>query len=162
MEFNVDKKNCKVQVVREFAAPLSQVWDAWTQKEILDKWWAPKPYQTVTLGIDFSTGGYWSYKMLSPEGDAHYCRADYSEVIPQKSFSGLDAFCNAEGNINMDFPRQKWNVNFEEQGSKTVVTIEIQYEKLEDLEKIIGMGFKEGFTMALGNLDELFAASTTV
>lgn len=38
-----------------------------------------------------------------------------------------------------------------------MVSIEIHYEKPEDLEKVIEMGFKEGFTMALGNLDELLA-----
>jgi hypothetical protein len=32
---------------------------------------------------------------------------------------------------------------------------EIQYESLADLETILEMGFEEGFTMALGNLDEL-------
>ena len=32
MDFVVDKENRRVKVVREFAAPLSKVWAAWTQR----------------------------------------------------------------------------------------------------------------------------------
>jgi uncharacterized protein YndB with AHSA1/START domain len=45
MNFVVDKQNNKVKVTREFAAPLSKVWAAWTQSELLDQWWAPKPWK---------------------------------------------------------------------------------------------------------------------
>ena len=38
MNFVIDKENRKVKVAREFAAPLSKVWSAWTQSELLDKW----------------------------------------------------------------------------------------------------------------------------
>jgi uncharacterized protein YndB with AHSA1/START domain len=43
------------------------------------------------------------------------------------------------------------------QGETTLVNVSIKHDTLEDLEKIIEMGFKEGFTMAMGNLDELFS-----
>lgn len=39
--------------------------------------------------------------------------------------------------------------------SKTLVSILLKFETIEALEGIIKMGFKEGFTMGLGNLDEL-------
>ena len=43
MDFSVDKENKRISVKREFAAPLSRVWAAWTESELLDQWWAPKP-----------------------------------------------------------------------------------------------------------------------
>lgn len=46
--FIVNKENRTVNVEREFAANLDLVWDAWTKPEILDQWWAPKPYQNKT------------------------------------------------------------------------------------------------------------------
>jgi PhnB protein len=39
-----------------------------------------------------------------------------------------------------------------------MVDITIAYQSLNDLEKIIELGFKEGFTMAMGNLDQYFEA----
>ena len=163
-DFSVNKDENTIFVQREFAAGLDQVWDAWTKPEILDQWWAPKPYQTRTKSMDFREGGSWLYAMLSPENIAHWCRADYKNIEPQKQFSGLDAFCDEDGNVNKDFPRSLWNNVFSEEATTTTgtttttVNITIKYDSLASLEKIIGLGFKEGFTMALGNLDQYLEA----
>lgn len=153
--FLVDKEQKQIKVERSFSAPLNLVWSAWTEAEILDQWWAPKPYRTETKSMDFREGGLWLYSMVSPEGDRHYCRADYKTIQHQKQYSALDAFCDEDGNINQDFPRMFWTNSFTEQQESTVVNIVVQYDALEDLEKIVEMGFKEGFAMAMDNLDEL-------
>ena len=157
-DFSVNRENNTISVKREFAADLNLVWAAWTTPELLDQWWAPKPYQTKTKSMDFREGGSWFYAMISPENVAHWCRADYKKIEPLKSFSGLDAFCDEQGVINQDFPRSLWTNTFVEHGNNTTVNIIIAYEKLDDLEKIIALGFKEGFTMALGNLDQYIEA----
>jgi uncharacterized glyoxalase superfamily protein PhnB/uncharacterized protein YndB with AHSA1/START domain len=151
--FTVNKENSTIHVQREFAADLDLVWDAWTNPEILDHWWAPKPYRVQTKSMDFREGGRWFYAMISPENEAHWCLADYKKIDPRKSYTGLDAFCDAAGNINTEFPRSLWTNAFQENKTTTTVNISIKYESLTDLEKIIALGFKEGFTMAMGNLD---------
>lgn len=155
MDFTVDKENCKVNVSREFAAPLNLVWEAWTKAEILDKWWAPRPYQAITKSMDFKVGGRWHYHMKGPEGDIHWCLADYKSIDFEQEFQCTDAFCDEEMNINEEFSPGYWTVAFESQGSQTLVKVNIQHQSLEIIEKIIEMGFKEGFTMALSNLDEV-------
>ena len=52
-DFSVDKENKKITVTREFAAELALVWKAYTTKEILDQWWAPKPWKAKTNSMDF-------------------------------------------------------------------------------------------------------------
>lgn len=153
MNFVVDKDNNKIKVEREFDAPLEMVWAAWTDSEILDEWWAPKPYKAETKFMDFRVGGYWLYAMVSPEGEKHWCRADYQAINPMQSYSLLDAFCDENGNINVAFPRMQWNNSFVEEDESTVVYIEINFDKPEDLEKVIEMGLKEGFTACMENLD---------
>ena len=158
MNFSVDKENKKIKVEREFAAPLENVWAAWTESEILDKWWAPKPWQTKTKSMDFREGGYWIYAMVGPGNETHWCIAEYKTITFRKNFSGLDAFCDEHGNINQELPRSLWFVSFIENPESTMVNIEVSYNELSDLEKIIEMGFREGFTAALENLDALFKA----
>lgn len=155
MNFSVDKENKKIKVEREFEAPLPKVWDAWTKSELLDQWWAPKPWKAKTKKMDFREGGTWLYAMVGPDGSEHWSLAEYKSISPQKSFSGLDAFCDPNGKINEDLPRSLWSVGFREAGDATMVDIEIKYETLIDLEKIIEMDFKEGFTIGMENLDEL-------
>lgn len=157
-DFTVNKETKTINVKREFAAPKEMVWEAWTNPEILDQWWAPKPYKTVTKSMDFREGGTWFYGMVSPENECHWCRADYIKIKTHEFYNGLDAFCDAEGNINTEFPRTKWNVTFHDKGEHTLVEINNIFDDLDGLEKIINLGFKEGFTMALSNLDEYFSA----
>jgi uncharacterized glyoxalase superfamily protein PhnB/uncharacterized protein YndB with AHSA1/START domain len=157
-DFVVNKENNTVNVTREFAAELDLVWDAWTKPEILDQWWAPKPYRTETKSMDFREGGMWLYAMISPEGEKHWCKNDYHKIVHHQYFSGLDAFCDEYGKVNTDMPRTLWTNTFSQKGETTTVSIVAQYESLADLEKIIQLGFKEGFTMALGNLDQYIEA----
>lgn len=157
-DFTVDRDNKTINVKREFAAPLDKVWAAWTQSELLDQWWAPKPWKAETKTMDFKTGGHWLYAMVGPNGEKHWSRADYKSVDAQKSFSNLNAFTDEDGNVSQDAPRSLWKNSFDRSGDTTTVSIVIKHDKLEDLEKYIEMGFKEGFTMGLGNLDELLAS----
>ena len=153
-----DPSNKKLIVVREFDAPLDHVWKAWTESELLDQWWAPKPWRAETKTMDFREGGTWLYSMVGPDGSRHWSRADFKTVIPNKSFIGDDAFCDENGKINPEMPRMHWENEFSETANGTKVTVEITFSSEEQLEKIIEMGFKEGFTMAHGNLDELLVA----
>jgi len=159
MNFSVDKENKKVKVERGFAAPIDKVWAAWTQSEILDQWWAPKPWKAETKSMDFREGGRWLYAMVSPEGEKHWSFADYFSIDPQKSFSGNDGFCDEDGNVTDEFPGSTWHISFAGQENQTVVTVHISYASLDDLEKTLEMGFQEGFTMGLSNLEELLAQS---
>ncbi|MBL7931846.1 MAG: SRPBCC domain-containing protein, partial [Bacteroidia bacterium] len=153
-DFVVNKEKNSIHVTREFAAPSDTVWEAWTNPEILDKWWAPKPYYVKTKSMDFREGGTWLYAMIGPENDTHWCRADYKKITQKKNYSYLDAFCDENGKINTDMPRTSWNVGFKAEAETTVVNVDLQYNSLEDLEKVIQLGFKEGFGMAMDNLDQ--------
>lgn len=152
-DFSVNKENNTIHVTRDFAANLSLVWDAWTKPELLDLWWAPKPFRVQTKSMDFREGGMWHYGMISEENEVHWCRIDYQTIDHQKSYSGLDAFCDEHANLNTAFPRSLWTNEFKSNGENTTVNIVIKYDTLEDLEKIVSYGFKEGFSMAMENLD---------
>ncbi len=151
--FNVDKANNQIKVERSFNAPIDLVWSAWTEAEILDQWWAPKPWVAQTQSMDFREGGHWHYAMVSPEGEKHWGKVDYIKINHQNFFSAYDGFCDAAGKLNTSLPRNKWENNFSQQNEQTLVNIHLIYDSLDDLEKIIEMGFKEGFTSGLENLD---------
>jgi PhnB protein len=157
-DFTVDKDKNSIKVTREFAANLTLVWDAWTKPELLDHWFAPKPYVTKTRSMDFREGGFWHYAMISPENIAHWNRTDYKKIEDKKSFSGSDAFADEDGNINAAFPRSQFSNVFREDAFTTTVNITIVYESLSDLEKVVQMGFKEGLTMTLDNLEQYIEA----
>ena len=157
-EFSVNKENKTITVKREFAAELPLVWDAYTKSEILDQWWAPKPWKSRTKSMDFREGGYWHYAMVGPEGEEHWALANYKTIDPKKRFTALDGFVDAEGVVNTEMPQSKWEVCFTPKEEVTLVENLITFDDLAQLETTIQMGFKEGLTMAMEGLDALLAA----
>lgn len=154
-DFDVNKENNTITVKREFAADIPLVWEAFTNSEIMDQWWAPKPWKTKTKSMDFREGGHWHYAMVGPADEVHWCWADYIHIDPKKKYTGLDAFADEDGHVNKDLPQSSYEVSFTTMGENTLVTYHITYPDLAQLEATIQMGFKEGLSMALQNLDEL-------
>lgn len=156
LEFKKDLPNRRITVTRYFNSSLENVWKAWTERDLLDQWWAPKPWRTVTKSMEFEPGGEWIYAMVGPDDTRHWCKIAYSSIQTLTCFEGLDTFCFENGFRNPELPEMHWKVSFFPSGNATKVVIEIQFDILADLEKIVEMGFEEGFTSALSNLDEIF------
>ena len=147
----------KLKVIREFQAPVALVWKSWTESALLDKWWAPRPWRAETKSLDFREGGMWLYAMKGPDGTTAWCRVDFKTIIPGKSFTSENSFCDENGNINSSFPRMRWFVEFNPTATGSQVDVLIAFDDEAAMQKIIDMGFEAGFTMGLGNLDELLA-----
>ena len=158
-DFSVDRQQKTTTVKREFPAELSRVWEAYTKSEILDQWWAPKPWKARTKSLDFKVGGRWLYAMVGPEGQEHWSIVDYTSIQDQKKFAGRDAFSDADGNVNQEMPQSTWEVTFTATGDNTLVECFVSYDDLAQLEEILKMGFKEGMELAMQGLDDLLSSS---
>jgi uncharacterized protein YndB with AHSA1/START domain len=154
-EFTVDKTAKTAFINREFDADLALVWDAFTKSEILDQWTAPKPWTSKTKFMNFEVGGQRFYAMVSPEGLERWSIQTYTSISPKTNFKMCNAFADEEG--NPELPGSDWDYHFSEQNGTTKVSISIYNESLTRLERMIEMGFKEGFTMSMRNLEDLLA-----
>src|SRR5687768_15668586 len=152
-DFTVDKAAKKVFIIREFDAELSLVWDAFTKAEILDQWVAPKPFVSKTKFMDFKVGGRRFYAMVSPEGHQRWAIQRYTSISPKTNFKMTNAF--ADEKENSELPGSDWDYTFSEENGKTKVNITIYNESRERMEKMIEMGFTEGFKVSMNNLENL-------
>ncbi len=155
--FTVDKSANSVLITREFNAERSLVWDAFTKQEILDQWWAPKPFASKTKAMNFVVGGRRFYAMVSPEGQENWGLQKFTLINPKTNIKWLSSFTDKDENINAEFPTSEWELNFSEQNGTTKVSIVIKHKTLADIEMLIQMGFKEGFTMTLNELENLLS-----
>ena len=155
--FTKDLANKKMVVKRQFDAPVEQVWKAWTESELLDQWWAPRPWKAETKTMDFSEGGRWLYSMIGPERERHWSCVDYKTIVAGKQFTAVNSFCDENGNTNENFPSMHWKNDFQSTDSGTTVMVEIIFTNQSDMDKLLAMGFQQGFAMGLGNLEELLS-----
>lgn len=156
MDFVVDKAAKTVYITKKFAYKRDLVWDAYTKPEILDQWWAPKPFGSKTKVMDFQVGGRRFYAMVSPEGnEQRWAVQRYTSITPKTNFKFFNAFADADENLEL--PGSDWDLNFVEEDGMTTVTTTIYNESLERLERMIETGFREGTMAQLQNLEEVLA-----
>jgi len=153
LDFTVDKPTQTVSITAEFEAGLDLVWDAYTKAELLDQWYAPKPWASKTKHMNFEVGGRRFYAMVSPEGVERWAVQKYTSITPKTNFKLFNAF--ADKDENLELPGSDWDLNFSEQGGTTKVTVSIYNESLERMERLIEMGFKAGTEMQINNLEDL-------
>lgn len=154
-DFLVNKENNTLTIKREFAAERQLVWDCYTKSELLDQWFAPKSFTTMTKSMDFKNGGHWHYAMIDQDGNHYWGYTEYNNIQPIDSYETLDVFCDEAGEINNDLPRAKWEVTFSDKADHTVVETIVFYASLNDLEAVINMGMEGGMISTLEKLDEL-------
>ena len=154
-DFAVDKSAKTVTINMEFDADQSMVWDAFTKPEILDQWYAPKPFQSKTKYMDFKVGGRRFYAMVGPDGQESWALQTYKSITPKTNYTFFNAF--ADKDENPQLPGSDWNVTFIEENGRTKVNISIYNESLERMERLMD-GFKEGMRMTYEQLASLLPA----
>ena len=153
-DFTVDKPAKTVFITREFDAPLSLVWDAFTKQELLDQWTAPAPFVAKTKYMNFEIGGKRFYAMVGPDGQEKWALQKYTSISPKTNFKLFNVF--ADKDENPEPHGSEWDYNFSEQNGITKVSITIFNESFERMERVLA-GFQQGFTATLNNLDKLLA-----
>ena len=153
--FTFDKHNNTITIIREYDAPLEKVWKAWTTSEMLDKWWGPKPWRAITKSLDFREGGHWHYSMNGPEGEVQWGKFDYLTIEPNESFTGKDGFSDENGTLDTTLPQNHWYLRMSQKDNTVMVDMMLTFEKAEDIDTYIDMGFREGITQTLDQLEEI-------
>ena len=154
-DFIVNKENKTIHITREFNANLELVWKAWTTSELLDRWWGPQPWRAETKTMDFREGGFWLYAMVGPEGEKHWSKTNFVSITKEKYFSSKGGFSDENGVLNPALPQNLWENTFIKDDNKVRVEMLLTYDTIDDLEKEIEMGFKEGMTVDFQQLDQL-------
>lgn len=160
-DFSIDKENNSIHIKKEYAADQKLVWESWTTKEWLDKWWGPQPWHVETKTLDFIPNGIWHYAMIGPKGEKHWSLSQFISIDEIHSFIQKGGFCDEEGIMNHDLPQNTWEVAFTPVNANTVVDCKLTYDTAVDLDKFLQMGFQEGITICLKQLDDLLEQNTS-
>lgn len=141
-------------LTRIINAPPAEVYEAWTNPEIVVKWFAPKPWSTSSAQLDVRAGGDSVVTMRSPEGVDYPNRGVYLEVVPNKKLVFTDAFTKAWEPSEKPF--MTGILTFEEAGpGKTKYTARVVHWSVADREAHEQMGFHTGWGQCADQLDAL-------
>ena len=153
--FEKDLAAKKIHVVREFNAPIAIVWKAWTDPDMLEKWWGPKPWVAKTKSMDFTVGGAWLYYMEGPEGQIHWSHVKFTAIEQGARFAADAVFSDENGTVAPGASVGHWDNKFIAIGDKTKVVVDLSFDDESTIKMMVQMGFEGGFTMGLNQLEEL-------
>ena len=72
-----------LKITRTYAAPREKVFRAWTDSEVMKKWFAPSDdFAVPEVQVDAKVGGRYRIVMRSPDGEYHRVSGVYREYAP--------------------------------------------------------------------------------
>lgn len=153
--FNIDYDAATVFVMKTYDQKSTEIWNHFSKTELLDLWWAPKPWKCETQKMNFAEGGTWNYAMIDAKNQKHFAGIDYEEINSPRSISFSDYFTDENQNKKAEFPSTNWLIGFTGVKEGTKLTINLHFASTEDLNQILAMGFEDGLKTTLNQLEEL-------
>lgn len=119
-EIDVDAGTVRLE--RTYEAPAEAVFDAWTNPEVMERWWKADPNHEVRIAADVRVGGDYRFEIQTPDGDDVAVRGTYREVsrpdrlVYSWAWEGSGPYANHESEVAITF--------VEEGPGRTTVVIE--------------------------------------
>jgi uncharacterized protein YndB with AHSA1/START domain len=84
-------------VTRDFDAPVERAWHAWTEPELVMRWWGPRGFTSPLARMDVREGGTSLVCMRSPQGQDLYNTWAYTEIVPLQRIEFIQNFSDQDG-----------------------------------------------------------------
>ncbi len=138
----------EITATRIFDAPRDLVFKVWTDPKHIAQWWGPKGFTNTIHEMDVRPGGVWRFIMHGPDGVDYQNKIVYTEVVKPERI----AYSHVSG------PLFDVTVTFEEQDSKTKLTMQMLFKTAEERDGVVKKyGAVEGLNQTLDRLRDHLA-----
>jgi uncharacterized protein YndB with AHSA1/START domain len=142
----------QILITREFDAPKHLVWEAWTNPELVKRWWHANRGEVTHAEIDLRVGGTWRYVAMTPDGVEVGFHGEYREIVPNERIVSTEAY---EGIPDADANATVNTMTLAEVDGRTTLTVLVQAPSKEVRDAIIDSGMEAGMQDALDLLEEV-------
>jgi uncharacterized protein YndB with AHSA1/START domain len=128
----VARSDDSVRITRVIDAPRDLVFRMWTQRDLLQRWYAPRRCELQILSFDFRVGGAFRHRIREPGGGGCLCSAVFEQIVAPERIVYSLFFSDEQGNpvtgksqgADADWPdRTTVTVTFVEQDGRTTMTL---------------------------------------
>lgn len=163
-EVQMHKPTRDIVVTRTFGVSPAEVWRAWSEPDLVRRWWGPKGFTCPFASMDLREGGISLVAMRDPAGNDIYSTWAYGKVMPHAYFEYVFNLSDADANkldpttvgFPPDFPvdaRHDVRLRPLEQGGTGMTMTEYGYTNAELYELS-----KRGLEECLDKMAAIFAA----
>ncbi|HEX6347001.1 SRPBCC family protein [Umezawaea sp.] len=142
----------RILITREFNAPRHLVFRAWTEPELIKRWWSGGHGEVTVAEVDLRVGGAWRYALVTPEGYEVAFHGEYREVVANERLVCTEAY---EGIPDPDENAALCTYDFEEEGGRTTLRVLVEHRTREGRDAHIDSGMESGMQKGLDLLEEI-------
>lgn len=128
---------------RRIDAPAAAVWRAWTEPDLLERWFAPAPWTVSHAELDLRPGGANLIVMRGPDGSEFPNRGVYLEIVPERRLVFTDAYVSAWEPA--EHPFMTVTISLEPDEAWTLYSAHVAHWTAADRERHEQMGFHDGW-----------------
>lgn len=144
-------------IVADFDAPAERVWDVWADPRKLERWWGPPTWPATFTRHEFTPGGECRYHMTGPEGEKSFGWWRIEALDKPHRIDFRNGLAGGDGEPVPGTEAMPTYALFEASGSGTRMTVVTNFPSVELMEKMIGMGMREGMSAAMSQIDSVLA-----
>ncbi len=137
---------------RVFDAPRELVFRAFTDPDLIPRWWGPRSLTTTVDRLEARPGGVWRFVQRDAEGNVHGFNGVFHEVVPPERIVQTFEYEGAPGRVHLE------TATFEDLGSKTKLTSRALFPSAEDMNAMLQSDMESGLKETLERLTELVAS----
>jgi uncharacterized protein YndB with AHSA1/START domain len=145
-------KDEEILITREFDARRALVWRAWTEPELLRRWWAGQHGGMALVEVDLRVGGSWRYVMEAHGGHEVAFHGEFREIVPEERIVTTEVY---EGAPPTDAGDVLNVVTFAEADGRTTLELLVQCPNREIRDAIMGSGMEAGMQEQYDALEQL-------
>ena len=139
----------QIQITREFDAPRHLVYRAYTEPELIRRWWSGERGQVITAEVDLRPGGTWRYVMVANGGFEVAFHGEYQEIVLDERIVSTEVF---EG---MPDAAALTTTTFTENAGRTTLSTLVQHSSRENRDAHINSGMEGGMQEAMDKLENV-------
>lgn len=143
---------------RTYAAPLEEVWQAWTRPELLRQWWGPEGTTITECEVELRVGGRFYVVMEAGEGMGKYrstrwpLEGTFTHLEPQQRLV-YDARSWTEGEQETTTIEHVNELELAEVDEGTAVTLRVAIGAIGSGARMAAFGMKWGYKAQLDKLE---------
>ena len=143
----------EILIVREFDAPRHLVYRAYTEPDLVKRWWHANRGEVTIAEIDLRVGGKWRSVMVTDDGTEVGFHGEYREIVPNERLVSTETFEGLPEGVSEEDGTTLNTVTFAETEGRTLVTLLIEAPRKETRDAIIDSGMEAGLQDALDLLE---------
>jgi uncharacterized protein YndB with AHSA1/START domain len=142
-------KEDQILITREFDAPRHLVYRAWTEPELVRRWWAGKRGQVTSAEIDLRVGGSWRYVMVASDGGEVGFHGEFREIVPDERIVSTEVYEGAPESEAVNL------ITFTEAADRTTLAILMQLDSQYVRDAIIASGMETGLQEGMDLMEQV-------